>query len=60
MDRGRVLIVNAEGQEDRDYWNNKYAEAPECEIHGDTTYYEPDSGEWECYDCIDEEDMYNG
>lgn len=52
--------MSPEGQEDRDYWNNLYADTPECEVHGDTQYYNPESGEWECYDCIDEEDMLNG
>jgi len=48
-----------DAQADRDYWNTKYAEST-CHEHGDTTYYDAESGEWECYDCIDEEDMVNG
>lgn len=47
------------GRADRDYWNGEYADAPECELHGDTMYYEPESGEWECYDCADEREMLN-
>ena len=46
-------------REDDDYWNTKYAEAL-CHLHGDTMYWNPELGEWECYDCIDEEDMQNG
>lgn len=46
-------------QEDDDYWNTKYAESS-CHTHGETTYYDAESGEWECYECIDEEDMQNG
>ena len=48
------------GREDDEYWNDKYELAPECEIHGDTQYHNAESGEWECYDCIDEQDMMNG
>lgn len=51
--------MSDEGQADRDYWNTKYAEA-ECYVHGDTMYFDTDADEWECYDCIDEEDMVNG
>lgn len=29
-----VLGMNAEGQEDRDYWNTKYADTPHCEECG--------------------------
>ena len=47
-------------REDDNYWNNKYGGAPECEVHGDTQYFNSEADEWECYDCIDEEDMYNG
>lgn len=47
-------------REDDDYWNNRYAEVPECEVHGDTQYFNSEADEWECYDCIDEEDMHNG
>ncbi len=48
------------GQVDRDYWNVKWAEVPECDLHGDTQYYNAESGEYECYDCVDEEDMQSG
>lgn len=51
--------MSGEGRDDRDYWNGEYADAPECELHGDTMYYEPESGEWECYDCADEREMLN-
>lgn len=44
-------------REDDDWWSVKYAEAPECDVHGDTMYYETDSGEWECFDCVDEDDI---
>lgn len=47
-------------REDDNYWNEKYDHAPECEVHGDTQYFNSEADEWECYDCIDEEDMYNG
>jgi hypothetical protein len=56
--RGRVDVMGS--REDDDYWNVKYAEAHECEIHGDTQYHNSELGEYECYECIDEEDMQNG
>ena len=46
-------------REDDDHWNTKYAEAS-CQLHGDTMYWNPEAVEWECYDCINEEDMING
>lgn len=50
-----------DAQADRDHWNDKYWDSvPECDLHGDTQYYNVESGEYECYDCIDEEDMQNG
>lgn len=47
-------------REDDLWWNQKYEDASECEVHGDVQYYNSESGEWECYDCADEEDMANG
>ena len=47
-------------REDDYYWDDKYYRVPECEIHGDTQYFNYESDEWECYDCVDEEDMQNG
>lgn len=47
-------------REDDAYWNNLYGDYPECEAHGDTLYYNTEAGEYECYDCVDEEDMING
>lgn len=52
-----VLGVNAEGQEDRDYWNDKYAEAT-CHTHGDVMYYDEDEAEWRCPDCEENEVAY--
>jgi hypothetical protein len=42
-------------REDDEYWNTKYAEAS-CHEHGDAEmYYDPNEGEWGCYQC-DEDD----
>ena len=49
-----------DAQADRSYWNNQPIHIPECELHGDTQYFNHDADAWECYDCIDEEDMQNG
>lgn len=49
--------MNTEGQEDRDYWNVKYAVA-HCYTHGDVMYYDEDEGEWRCSDCEEDEAAY--
>lgn len=49
--------MNTEGQEDRDYWNVKYAEAS-CYEHGpDEMYFDEDAGEHFCQECINEDDI---
>ena len=44
------------GREDRDYWNDKYAEAS-CHEHGDDDmHYDTQAGEWFCGECdLDDE-----
>lgn len=44
-------------REDDEYWNTKYAEA-ECYEHGeDFTWYNSLSGEWECDECLTEDEL---
>jgi hypothetical protein len=47
---------------DDDYWNDKYSDEPECEVHGDANMAYED-GEWVCIECAyDDEikDIYDG
>lgn len=45
-----------EGQDDRDYWNVKYAEAS-CHEHGeDEMYYSHAEADWYCLACQPEEE----
>lgn len=50
-------MASPEGQEDRDYWNTKYAEAS-CHKHeGSDMWFDADEGEWVCEDCEDEDEL---
>ncbi|HEY6020364.1 MAG TPA: hypothetical protein VIY48_10785 [Candidatus Paceibacterota bacterium] len=50
--------MNAEGQEDRGYWNDKYDEDPSCEDHGeDEMYYSHTDGEYYCLACQREDEI---
>lgn len=41
-------------REDDAYWNDKYADEPECEDHGSgEMYYDADEAEWICLFCED-------
>jgi hypothetical protein len=45
-------------REDDDYWNDLYAEDPECEDHGtDEMYYDHQAGEYYCLACQREDEL---
>ena len=50
--------MSPEGQEDLDYWNDKYSTEPtheECEYS--EMWYDRSAGAWICYECGDEVDV---
>lgn len=47
-----------EGQEDRDYWNDKYEDPMECDIHGEM-WWDSISAEWFCSECDQLGVIYN-
>lgn len=52
--------MSPEGQEDRDYWNDKYAEAS-CHDHGsEEMWYDEEDCDWVCGACIWEQSQYGG
>lgn len=47
----------SEGQEDRDYWTDKYDYEAECEIHG-SMIWDAEEAEWVCIECQLNEESY--
>lgn len=49
--------MDSSSSDDRDYWNDKYSEGPDCDVHGEMIW-DAEEAEWVCIECQLNEESY--
>jgi hypothetical protein len=52
-----VMRMDSSSSDDRDYWNDKYSEGPDCDVHGEMIW-DAEEAEWVCIECQLNEESY--